>query len=80
MTTDLTELESFHQFAASALASAEVEVTLEDLVARWREQQHEEETIASIQRGIADAEAGRTRPLSQVDSEIRQELGFSKRN
>ena len=36
-----------------------------------------EEETAAIRAGIDDMQAGRLRPLDEVDSEIRQEFGFS---
>ncbi len=35
--------------------------------------------LAAIQAGIADMEAGSTKPLADVDVEIRSALGFSPR-
>jgi predicted transcriptional regulator len=37
------------------------------------------EDIAAIQAGVADMNAGRIRPISEVDAEIRNKLGFSSR-
>jgi hypothetical protein len=36
------------------------------------------ESVADIQDGIADEAAGRMRPLREVDTDMRQQLGFSK--
>lgn len=36
------------------------------------------ESVADIEDGIADEVAGRTRPLHEVDADIRQKLGFIK--
>ncbi len=35
------------------------------------------EDLAAIREGIADMEAGRFRPVSEVDAEIRRKLGFA---
>ena len=35
-----------------------------------------DETLASIRRGVADAEAGRLRDIEEVDVSIRGQLGF----
>jgi predicted transcriptional regulator len=37
----------------------------------------QEEDLAAIQEGLADMNAGRYRPLAEVDAKIRKELGFS---
>jgi hypothetical protein len=52
---------------------------LEDLLQAWRERDEESETLASIRRGVADAECGRVSDLAEVDAKIRGELGFSSR-
>jgi Arc/MetJ-type ribon-helix-helix transcriptional regulator len=38
-----------------------------------------EEDIAAIRAGIADMEAGRYRPLAEVDAEFRQKHGLANR-
>ncbi len=48
-----------------------------DLAEAWAARQHGAEDLASIKRGIADMEAGRSRPLDEVDKDIRDKLGFS---
>ena len=35
------------------------------------------EDLAAIQAGVADMDAGRFRPIREVDAEIRSSLGFS---
>lgn len=37
------------------------------------------EELAAIQAGVADMNAGRFRPIREVDAEIRSRLGFSSR-
>jgi hypothetical protein len=37
----------------------------------------EVETIQGIQQGLADVEAGNTRPLSEFEAEMRQKYGIS---
>ena len=36
----------------------------------------QDEELRAIQKGIADMEAGRYRPLDEVDAEIRHKHGF----
>ena len=43
-------------------------------------QPHDPESLASIQRGYDQMTAGEGRPFSEVDAEIRQELGFTPRD
>jgi predicted transcriptional regulator len=43
----------------------------EQALALWREH---EESLAAIREGLADVEAGRTRPADEVLRELREEL------
>ena len=79
MTISQSDLDSFHYFATNELAQAVREVSLEELVSQWRAQQDDAETLASIRRGIADAEAGRVQDLNEVDAKIRTELSLPAR-
>jgi len=76
MAVSLHDIDSFHDFAAEQLASGGQEESLENLLVRWRAQQEEADTLASVQRGVEDAEAGRVRSLQEVDATIRSKLGF----
>jgi hypothetical protein len=78
MAANQHELDSFHNFASQALPAAG-DASLEDLLAVWRSEQERKEAVASIRRGVADADAGRTRSLSEVDADIRAKLGLSPR-
>jgi hypothetical protein len=72
------DLDNFHLFATNEIARAGREVSLEELVSQWRAQV-DVGTVESVRRGMADAEAGRTQTLSDVDARIRTELGFPAR-
>jgi predicted transcriptional regulator len=66
-------LEDFHQFVGRQLASPTAEpMSPEQALALWRERQ---ETLAAIRQGLADVEAGRTRPAEDVLRELRAKLG-----
>ena len=69
-----SELESFHQFVGDRLRNGCAEVSPEQVLARWRERNA---TIESVRRGIADVDAGRTRPADDVLAELRsKKLGI----
>jgi predicted transcriptional regulator len=53
----------------------ETEVLREALAALKRETAE----VAAIQLGVDDMEAGRYRPLEEIDAEIRREFGFKER-
>ena len=74
------DLDNFHSFASRELVNGGRELSMEDLLQEWRRQQDEVETIASIRRGIDDAEAGRVQSLAEVDAHIRAELSFPARS
>jgi hypothetical protein len=73
------DIDSFHQFASQQLPLCGTGADLEELLKRWQQRREEEETVASIQRGIADVEAGRVATLAEVDDGIRAKLGFPAR-
>lgn len=67
-----TTLENFHQFLGQQLASeAAAQMSPEQALALWRER---EESVAAIREGLADVEAGRTRPAEDVLRELRAEM------
>lgn len=79
MTAIESDLDSFHHFASAELAHGGRNLTLEELLQQWRARQAHAETLASIRRGVDDAEAGRVHDLTAVDAKIRAELGFPGR-
>src|SRR5437762_2192498 len=63
MTVNQSELDSFHHFATHELAHAGRDLELEELIRHWHEQRERSETVQSIRRGVADADAGRLHDL-----------------
>jgi hypothetical protein len=74
------DIDSFHNFATRELTNGDCKQSMEDLMERWRSKREEKETLASIQRGVEDADAGRVKSLDEVDANIRQKLGFPVRS
>jgi predicted transcriptional regulator len=62
-TTTQSELQSFHEFVGRQLSNGGSNLSPEDALLLWRERQ---ETIASIQRGLDDVDAGRVKPWREV--------------
>ena len=67
------DIKAFSQFADEKLASDGAE-SLRDLVAEYEQRQ---EVNAAIREGIADIDAGRTRPAGQFMAEVREKLDSS---
>lgn len=73
------ELVSFNEFVNKQMNNGSVALSLEDCLYQWRAERDRAETIASVQRGVEDIEAGRWYSLDEMDQHIREELGFSPR-
>ena len=57
MSISQSELDSFHSFASFELANTGSAASWPDLLEKWQAQREQDETIASIRRGVKDAEA-----------------------
>jgi predicted transcriptional regulator len=67
-------LESFHRFIGQQLQTdAAMGMSPEQALAQWRERQ---ETVAAIQEGLADVDAGRTKSLEEFDADFRKRHGI----
>ena len=66
------ELDSFHRFATERLRKSGEELTIDDLVIEWDSVRNREEINSAIREGLADIDAGRTRPVDQVTEELRR--------
>ncbi len=73
MAVTRADLEAFQRFAADRLAGEGVE-SLSDLLREWESARERRDAIESIQRGLADVEAGRTRPATDLLNELRAGL------
>ena len=78
MTVTQTELDGFSQFAVEKIGNGGADLTLEDLVELWRAEnptdEELQESLASLERGLADAEAGRIHPADEALTELRKRL------
>ena len=65
-------LADFHEFVGRQLERGEcARMSAEEAVVRWREHQA---TLAAIREGLADIDAGRTRPVEDLIGELRARL------
>jgi hypothetical protein len=67
----ISELRSFREYLDQRIAGGEVELTPENALRDWREMQ---ESLQSIRRGIADADAGRIRTAESLLDELQARL------
>jgi hypothetical protein len=78
------DLRAFKGFIEEKLSNGGVELTLEEALVDWElENQTDlerEATVQSIREGLADVEAGRTRPFEEFDREFRLKHGLSPRS
>jgi predicted transcriptional regulator len=66
------ELDNFHRFATDRLRNGEADLTIDDLVIEWDSRRDRDEINAAIREGLADVDAGRTRPANEVTEELRK--------
>jgi hypothetical protein len=71
MGTDrVNDLRAFRGVIDEQLANGGADLTLDDALARWEYEnqtdEEREETLEAIRQGLADVEAGRTRPAEDV--------------
>ena len=77
MPAPLNDLDAFYAFGREKLA-ADQELSFDDLVIEWDTASHRDTINEAIRQGIADVDAERTRPVSQVIAEARQSLGVDR--
>ncbi len=72
------EIEQFHEFAVSRAEVGDAE-SLQELLDLWYAEHPLDaelaDSLASLNRGLADADAGRVRPAEEVIERIRREIG-----
>lgn len=76
MPTANSDLDSFYLFGRSKLAE-NADLTFDDLLVEWDSTNGRAESNEAIREGIADVDAGRTRPADDVIAEARKRLGIS---
>ena len=62
-------LAEFHKFVGQQLSHpGAASMSPEEALARWREHQ---ETLEAVREGLADIDAGRTRPVEELIQELK---------
>jgi predicted transcriptional regulator len=77
-TQDSTDAEIFQRFITLQVASGGRTKSPEELLRLYRERQKEQsDALEAIEEGIADLEAGRVHPFTEVHDEIRRKHGWA---
>jgi hypothetical protein len=72
------DLQDFVEFAARRLNSGETApASVEELVARWRQDAESAEAVADVRQGLADEVAGKAQPAVEAFADIRRQLGIT---
>ena len=84
MATDRTnDLRAFRGFIDELLADGKSDLTLDEALARWEyenaTEEEREETLKAIQRGLDDANAGRTVDAFEFVERMRQKFQRSEK-
>ena len=72
------ELDDFHRFATRRLGNGGSYLDIDDLVIEWDSSRNRASINEGIQEGLADIEAGRTRPAAEMMSELRSKYNLSE--
>ena len=77
MTTQIpTDAEAFHAFLTRQLSGSGRDKAPEELLQVWR--QEYAEAVHDIREGIQEMEAGKMRPLRDVDAELRKRYNIPR--
>ena len=79
MRVSLEEINAFHRFAVRRIEEAgQQPLTMDDLLFEWDSLSNREAINEAIAEGLADVEAGRTRPANEVLEELRSKHDLSR--
>ena len=76
MVATTQELANFHHYAEQRIAKGDA-VSLPALMQQWLADKEAEEIDVAIRAGIADVDAGRTRPIDEFLAEVHDQLDDS---
>ncbi len=66
------ELDRFHEFATHVIQNGDKDLSLDELIARWRALREREDVNLALREAIADLKAGRARPAEDVSNDLRK--------
>lgn len=71
---------AFHDYLGGMLATEGAGLTLDEALTSWEIEnqpgERREETLEAIRRGLADVDAGRTRPAEDVMNDLRRKYNL----
>jgi len=70
-------LDQFHDFATHQLSEQPEISSLKEMLRLWELEFSSDSVHAAIERGLADVEAGRTKPLDEFIDEFRAKHGIA---
>jgi hypothetical protein len=79
MRATLEQVDSFREFARRQLANGGADLTIDELFDRWRQECELDATLQSVERSMAEFDAGLSQSLEDADADIRRQLGFAPR-
>jgi hypothetical protein len=84
MATDrVNDVRAFQSFLSEKISAGEANFTLDEILGLWEYEnsstEEREATREAISAGLADVEAGRTRPFEEFDREFRQQHSLAPR-
>jgi hypothetical protein len=79
MRATLEQVDNFRDFARQQLTNGGADLTIDALFDRWRRECELNATLQSVERSMAEFEAGMSQTLEEADTEIRRQLGFVPR-
>jgi len=72
MSVTQADLDQFHRFATAQLNTSTTDLSIDDLIIEWDSLRTREEINIAIREGLADIDAGRSRPAAVVTDELRK--------
>jgi hypothetical protein len=82
-TERVNDARAFRDFLDANLGGGDQNLTLYEYLDLWdfenSPNEAKEETLRAIQQGLADADAGRSKPLDEFDREFRRKHGLPRR-
>ena len=79
MSITIEQIDEFHRFAVQRIQqNGEHELTMDDLLLEWDSLTNHDDSNLAIREGIADVDAGRTRPANEFNQDLRSRYKFGK--